>query len=216
MSNNFGHRVAPDNSYYAFTRGTEDMMRFGDDNSGQFVGFRNVLINGKLSINQRGVTIAAAAIGTYGPDRWKKVDASNMTQIVEDGNYKYSSVYTLSGVGVTKQQVTSPASGHWTIPSIPITATYVQLEIGSIATQFENRPIGLELSLCQRYYNVASTYVYEGSSQGSSYSFPVRMRATPTAVCASTGFYSSALSVDGWTGVQTGNGLAAITLDSEL
>lgn len=31
----------------------------------------------------------------------------------------------------------------------------VQLEEGSVATPFENRPYGLELSLCQRYYEVS-------------------------------------------------------------
>lgn len=148
----------------------------------QLAGFRNVLLNGRLNINQRNATIAAAAIGAYGPDRWKKVDASNMTQIVEDGNYKYSSVYTLSGNGVTTQQITSPASGHWTIPSIPITATYVQLELGSIATPFDQRPIGLELTLCQRYFSTFylsldwTTNLYAG--QYVTYSTP--MRTAPT------------------------------------
>lgn len=33
----------------------------------------------------------------------------------------------------------------------------VQLEEGSVATPFENRPIGLELSLCQRYYRTNAT-----------------------------------------------------------
>ena len=129
-----------------------DVFRFGSDNSGQLAGFRNILINGDMRINQRGVTIATAANGAYGPDRWKRVDASNMTQIVESGNFVPSATYTLSGIGVTTQQLTSPASGDWTLPNIPIAATKVQLELGSIATPFENRPIGLELSLCQRYY----------------------------------------------------------------
>lgn len=129
-----------------------DVFRFGSDNSGALAGFRNILINGDMRINQRGVTIAAAANGSYGPDRWKKVNASNMTQIVEAGNFIPNSTYTLSGTGVTTQQIISPASGNWTLPNIPIAATNVQLEEGSIATPFEQRPIGLEMSLCERYY----------------------------------------------------------------
>lgn len=37
----------------------------------------------------------------------------------------------------------------------------VQLEEGSVATPFENRPYGLELSLCQRYYEVISVPNYQ-------------------------------------------------------
>ena len=36
--------------------------------------------------------------------------------------------------------------------TIDFAMTQVQLEPGSVATPFENRPYGLELSLCQRYY----------------------------------------------------------------
>lgn len=166
----------------ALQYGGEDVFRFGADNSGQLAGFRNILINGDMRINQRGVTIAAAANGTYGPDRWKKVDASNMTQIVESGNFVPSATYTLSGVGVTTQQITAPASGDWTLPNIPIASTKVQLELGSIATPFEQRPIGLELALCQRYFsvmdNIYGTYV--GGGYRISYEFRQEMRAAPT------------------------------------
>jgi hypothetical protein len=149
--------------------------------TGLLSGLRNIIINGDMRINQRGVTIAAAAIGAYGPDRWKKVDAGNMTQIVEDGNYKPGKTYTLSGTGLTTQQLTSPASGNWTLPNIPIAATSIQLEEGSIATPFEQRQIGLELSLCQRYY---STFVVGVDWQNAEYStacitYPETMRIAP-------------------------------------
>jgi len=195
-----------------------DVLRFGADNSGQLAGFRNIFINGEVTrINQRGVANwAAVANGAYGYDRWKKIDASNMTQIVEAGNFKPSTIYTLSGVGVTTQQITSPASGNWTLPNIPIAATYVQLEPGSIATSFENRPIQTELALCQRYYNTADTYVYAGASQGSFYSFPVRMRANPSVVGTGAGFASSYISRDAWAGYQTAAGISTITFSVEL
>jgi hypothetical protein len=49
-------------------------------------------------------------------------------------------------------------SGTWTIDN-------VQLEAGSTATDFERRPIGTELALCQRYYeqpNLPNTAVFLG------------------------------------------------------
>jgi hypothetical protein len=146
---------------------------------------RNVLINGNLRINQRGVTIAAAAVGQYGPDRWKKVDASHMTQIVEDLNVVHGATYTLSGTGVTTQQLTAPASGHWTLPNIPITATNIQLELGTVATPFEHRSYGQELALCQRYYETRSFSalgVATASAQniGGDVPFIVTKRAAPT------------------------------------
>lgn len=149
------------------------------------ISFRNKLINGEVTrINQRGVANwAAVSNGNYGYDRWKKIDASNMTQIIEAGNFRPSTVHTLSGVGVTTQQITSPASGNWTLPNIPITATNVQVEEGLEATPFEVRHIGFELALCQRYY---FRFAGECISQCVSTTlalvvvpFPVQMRTAP-------------------------------------
>jgi hypothetical protein len=118
---------------------------------GSVAGFRNLIINGAVTINQREKTYAEVANDEYWADRWKKV-SGGMTQIIEDGNYEPNSTYTLSGLGVTTQQVTSPGVGHWTIPTIPSTATKIQLEIGTVATPFERRPVGIEWQLCLRYY----------------------------------------------------------------
>jgi len=65
--------------------------------------------------------------------------------------------------------------------------TDVQLEAGSTATDFERRPIGTELALCQRYYYSApsSTHGFPCPSTGGfassvTYYWKVTMRANPT------------------------------------
>jgi hypothetical protein len=71
--------------------------------------------------------------------------------------------------------------------------TGVQLEVGSVATPFERRPFGTELSLCQRYYykNLANLSTVRLSISGIATSstagqtlvqFPVPMRIAPTAL----------------------------------
>lgn len=75
---------------------------------------------------------------------------------------------------------------------VTVWMTAVQLELGSVATQFENRQYGIELALCQRYYTslvynvdsyitgLCSAYVTTRLFAAGSWSFPVKMRATPT------------------------------------
>ena len=64
--------------------------------------------------------------------------------------------------------------------------TGVQLEVGSVATDFEHRTFGQELALCQRYYHeLDATNWFNLIEKGSTYrrlryEFPVTMRATPT------------------------------------
>ena len=61
--------------------------------------------------------------------------------------------------------------------------TGVQLEEGSVATPFEQRPLGLELSLCQRYYQFLGTkyaYLYSGTTAMADFDFKVPMRVAPT------------------------------------
>ena len=68
--------------------------------------------------------------------------------------------------------------------------TGVQLEVGESATEFEHRPYGTELQLCQRYYfqkatggankAVASGAYYTTTTMIAVVSFPVTMRASPT------------------------------------
>jgi len=78
--------------------------------------------------------------------------------------------------------------------------TGVQLEVGSVATDFEHRSFGQELALCQRYYyvhvegnqdNIGVGAMYNASLCAFSIEFPVSMRATPSLDYVSgTGYYN--------------------------
>jgi hypothetical protein len=73
-------------------------------------------------------------------------------------------------------QMSSATSKDWAI-------TGLQMELGSVATDFEHRSYGEELALCQRYYTVGSmsnTNVTGMLYCGNSVMFPQTMRATPT------------------------------------
>jgi hypothetical protein len=65
----------------------------------------------------------------------------------------------------------------------------MQLEVGSVATTFEQRPYGMELALCQRYYETIvqpgsmgpSCIIYQASFIALGYQqYRVQKRATPT------------------------------------
>ena len=173
-------------------------------------GFKNLIINGRKQVNQRGLT---STDNSYNQDRWRKA-GNNWFQGIEGINLITGKTYTLSWEGtatagyyignatsstINAQTFTPIAKGgniNLTITSnqnlwikflsdsTGSTFNFVQLEEGPVATPFENRPYGLELSLCQRYYQQIyksgithnNTYYYE-----SAINLPVTMRVAPTA-----------------------------------
>jgi hypothetical protein len=69
-----------------------------------------------------------------------------------------------------------------------VSFTGVQLEVGSVATEFEHRSYGEELALCQRYYQRLGGVSYAGIAVGQVYSnsvthigftYPKEMRGPP-------------------------------------
>ena len=144
-----------------------------------FNGFKNYIINGKKVVNQRGLT---STDNSYNQDRWYKAGNNWYQGIEGDNNLISGKTYTLSWEGtatasyyvgtatsatINSQTFTPISNGEsftltiaagqnlwikFTSDAAGNTFNFVQLEEGSVATPFEHRPIGLELSLCQRYY----------------------------------------------------------------
>jgi len=82
--------------------------------------------------------------------------------------------------------------------------TGVQLEVGSVATEFERRPYTTELALCQRYFEIVGqtpnsvlfqTYasgVTVGGGQRQTFYYKVNKRASPTLTINGSWSYSNA------------------------
>ena len=98
-------------------------------------------------------------------------------------------------------------STWWTTNDATFEITGVQLEVGSVATDFEHRSFGQELALCQRYYFEVSgdfnDYLTDAFAQATSNVFanfysPVPMRANPTFTgnAKAVRFYSNDQSAD--------------------
>jgi hypothetical protein len=102
---------------------------------------------------------------------------------------RYSTNITIPSAATTgieiELSVAAQTSGTWNIGN-------VQLEFGSVATPFEQIPIGLSLQLCQRYYyrlnsptntSILSPGYFVSSTQFTgATSFPVQMRTSPSAL----------------------------------
>ena len=102
----------------------------------------------------------------------------------------------------SSQNVPDNTSTWYTTNDATFEITGVQLEVGSVATDFEHRSFAQELVLCERYYRSfydsriekgkywATGYYYSSSNMNIIEKFPIEMRATPTLICTSgTNFY---------------------------
>jgi len=159
---------------------------------------------------------AGAAGGTYTftaakPDTTVTITAGTLTQVIEDANVE-GGTYTLSWTGTATARVyqgtaagtyvASPllvtglsAGANTTIEFSTGTLGKVQFEPGPVATPFERRPIGVETTLCLRYYIwllSPNVYIYfyaynvATATPILAYLLPVQMRATPTITIVGT------------------------------
>jgi hypothetical protein len=162
----------------------------------------------------------------------------SLIQVVEDKNVSGTS-YVLSWTGTAQARYavnSATPTGSYAASPIVITGQTAgttmsvefntgtlskpQLELGAVATSFDQRAYSQELAMCQRYY--ASTYattsfVVSGGVYASHY-FPVQMRAAPTIVTSggATGTAISSPSVVGFYVNGTATASGNYTASAEL
>lgn len=154
---------------------------------------------------------ATSGANQYTVDRWRVVTsgqnlswtesanvrtftapAGGVEQVIE-GSSIQSGTYVISFTGTATCTVDSvtKASGdtftltggtNCTVRFSGGTFSKPQLEIGTTATPFESRPIGVELALCQRYFRAfASQYMVKGSNTTQVWRHEtINMRAVPS------------------------------------
>ena len=91
-----------------------------------------------------------------------------------------------------------------------------QLELGSVATDFEYRSYGEELALCQRYFQALTLYLNTNSAQYPM--FYVTKRAAPTLSSTASGFNLAGVTPtqNSAYAYQSTGGNATVNIDAEL
>jgi hypothetical protein len=125
--------------------------------------------------------------------RFQNIAGSNFQVAANDAWATRSGSFNASDSIFGTKAVGSPTSvsagATWQI-------TGVQLEQGSTATEFERRPIGTELALCQRYYEILTadtegvaitSFLYTGTHSRARWFFKTTKRTIPPTVGLQSG-----------------------------
>jgi len=145
-------------------------------------------INSTDTWEQKAITISGDTSGTWLTDNGTGFQASFAlgagSSLTGSAN-NWSSDDDYAATGQTQWISTNGATFY---------ITGVQLEAGSTATEFERRPIGTELALCQRYYEQSTSLTGDAGARGliayattavQGFYFVVTKRTAPTVVAYS-------------------------------
>jgi hypothetical protein len=146
-------------------------------------------VNAANTWELKSVTIAAPTSGTWGTGNSYGINVifslGGGSSTKPAANNTWTAGSYLAAIGETDLIATTGATFY---------ITGVQLEKGTVATNFDWRPYGTEFALCQRYYYKYNTQNwagirYSGTSPWMTTGFPVTMRATPTVTTSFTSLY---------------------------
>ena len=109
-----------------------------------------------------------ASTDTFGAS-YTSIGTISTTSVPNGAWTKFVGSITVPAAGITGLELRLWANNTPLVAGQQIFLTQVQLELGSVATTFEQRPIGLELSLCQRYYQVIYGGQLTGQASGANF-----------------------------------------------
>ena len=212
-----GQTEVPDNPTYYLKMNTTT----ADNNCGMFYRVEDVR-NGSsqnvtVSFWAKGTNPSGGTFDFMSSQRFGAGGSSNVeitTPLTVTSSWaKYTHTFSLAsisgktmGTGSSLVLIIRQSAGDTSTTAWNLNIANVQLELGSVATDFEHRSYGEELRLCQRYF-----YRYQGTTQERIYNenagatakwwfltFP-EMRTTPTATFSSGWTSSSSIVVIGGT-----------------
>ena len=137
----------------------------------------------------------------------------------------YGTDFTNNSVSLDQWNIHASGNAHpdntttwYTTNDATLEITGLQLEVGSVATDFEHRSFGQELALCQRYFEINSNYIPDSNYNQN---YMVQKRAAPTITSPDAG---GTFSLDGvtpsvtsyWAKRTAGGGNYTIHITAEL
>ena len=203
-----GQTEVPDNPTYYLKMNTTT----ADNNCGMFYRVEDVRNgagqNVTISFWAKGTNPAGGTFDLMSSQRFGAGGSSNVeitTPLTVTSSWaKYTHTFSLAsisgktmGTGSSLVLIIRQSAGDTSTTAWNLNLANVQLELGSVATDFEHRSYGEELALCQRYYEVCYAWqqgMATGASQyvaAASVLYAVPKRALPTLSVTDGGFGSS-------------------------